>query len=596
MANNPQFPGIQPLQPPLGSVDPPRNYAPPMPVQFRPAVPPQQSQHFIPVAPPHFQSVGRGVTVMNPGLPPHPQQLQFPQPMQHLPSRPSQPAHLPPSSQAIALPTTQPAAPPPPTVQTPSNYAPGFGGLGAPLSSSYTFAPPSYGQPPINFNPIPQYQPVPQMQAPNVPMGGQPRPSSVNQSTAPAAPPQHIGEQSSVSSANVQAISVPPKPMVEAAMDWKEHVSANGRRYYYNKKTKQSTWEKPYDLMTLIERADATTDWKEFTSPDGRKYYYNRVTKQSKWEIPEELKLARERLEKTSIMETQSDTIVKTEASASIPTFVGKMPSGADTSSTAEEAPPSPVPVVPVAAAGNLQSQSTPEALAASIVASSAATNVDDDKTADNSNAVVPITAAANAMVFNTTKEPMDDSSNFPALDVPNSVDKVPAQDEEEAGKDDVKGDKVNGISSEGRMINQEPLTYADKQEAKNAFKSLLESANVGSDWTWDQAMRVIINDRRYGALRTLGERKQVFNEFLGQKKKQETEERRIKQKKAREEFKNMLEESTELTSSTRWRFVFYVTFFLAFKTNQVLVGYNGCFLGVLLFLTHFLDYCSAKQ
>lgn len=27
------------------------------------------------------------------------------------------------------------------------------------------------------------------------------------------------------------------------------------------------------------------------------------------------------------------------------------------------------------------------------------------------------------------------------------------------------------------------------------------------------QAMRVIINDKRYGALKTLGERKQVFNE-----------------------------------------------------------------------------------
>jgi pre-mRNA-processing factor 40 len=27
------------------------------------------------------------------------------------------------------------------------------------------------------------------------------------------------------------------------------------------------------------------------------------------------------------------------------------------------------------------------------------------------------------------------------------------------------------------------------------------------------QAMRVIINDKRYGALKTLGERKQAFNE-----------------------------------------------------------------------------------
>lgn len=107
--------------------------------------------------------------------------------------------------------------------------------------------------------------------------------------------------------------------------------------------------------------------------------------------------------------------------------------------------------------------------------------------------------------------------------------------------------------------------------------------------------MRVIINDKRYGALKTLGERKQAFNEvslwvnfrykihiismflnamtirpfssqvpieityvidlivhqifllllqYLGQRKKQEAEERRIKQKKAKEDFTRMLEVS----------------------------------------------------
>lgn len=100
--------------------------------------------------------------------------------------------------------------------------------------------------------------------------------------------------------------------------------------------------------------------------------------------------------------------------------------------------------------------------------------------------------------------------------------------------------------------------------------------------------MRVIINDKRYGALKTLGERKQVFNEvgiegplnfffrggctislafikcryielcsvpsisafmlqFLGEKKKREIEERRNKQKKAREDFTKMLEVSYSL-------------------------------------------------
>ncbi|XP_039058403.1 transcription elongation regulator 1-like [Hibiscus syriacus] len=35
--------------------------------------------------------------------------------------------------------------------------------------------------------------------------------------------------------------------------DWQEHTSADGRRYYYNKKTRQSSWEKPLELMTPIE-------------------------------------------------------------------------------------------------------------------------------------------------------------------------------------------------------------------------------------------------------------------------------------------------------------------------------------------------------
>jgi pre-mRNA-processing factor 40 len=95
-----------------------------------------------------------------------------------------------------------------------------------------------------------------------------------------------------------------------------------------------------------------------------------------------------------------------------------------------------------------------------------------------------------------------------------------------------------------------------------------LESVRVESDWTWEQAMRVIINDKRYGALKTLGERKQAFNEYLAQRKKQETEEKRLKQKKAREEFLVMLEESKELTSTMRWRFI-YLLNMLCKKLHQ---------------------------
>ncbi|CAK7330309.1 unnamed protein product [Dovyalis caffra] len=196
--------GQKPLQPPLvGSMDP-RNFVPPppMPVQFRPVVP-VQPQQFLPVSSPRFQPIGRGVTVMNAGLPPQTPQPQFPHSMRQLPARPNQPNHGPPPPQAMPLPNAQPnrhvmsGSPlPPPNIQTPNNYMPGLGGPGVPLSSSYTFAPSSSGQPPVTFNTVTQYQPMPQMHALAIPTGGQPALSSMNQNTAPVMPIQHNGEQS----------------------------------------------------------------------------------------------------------------------------------------------------------------------------------------------------------------------------------------------------------------------------------------------------------------------------------------------------------------------------------------------------------------
>ncbi|KAL2928751.1 putative zinc metallopeptidase EGY3 chloroplastic [Bienertia sinuspersici] len=83
---------------------------------------------------------------------------------------------------------------------------------------------------------------------------------------------------------------------------------------------------------------------------------------------------------------------------------------------------------------------------------------------------------------------------------------------QEEGNKSIVVAGKKNVTASEEKTIENETV-YASKQEAKDAFKALFESANAESVWTWEQAMRLIINDKRYAALRSLGERKQAFNE-----------------------------------------------------------------------------------
>ena len=57
-------------------------------------------------------------------------------------------------------------------------------------------------------------------------------------------------------------------------------------------------------------------------------------------------------------------------------------------------------------------------------------------------------------------------------------------------------------------------MEYATKEEAKEAFKEMLQEHDVPADATWDAIMRTIISDVRYSALKNLGEKKAAFNEY----------------------------------------------------------------------------------
>ncbi|CAK9144981.1 unnamed protein product [Ilex paraguariensis] len=306
-------------------------------------------------------------------------------------------------------------------------------------------------------------------------------------------------------------------------------------------------------------RADASTDWREITSPDGRKYYYNRVTRQSKWTIPDELKLAREQVKMEPFKGTLEVKDVNSHApSSSISLFgVNKLSPNVDTSpSSSHGVVSSPIPVAPVVSvvspqpmvtSGSVASPVEPSSVTANAIGAQTPLEIAPPTAASSGNTEISVTSINNVLTL------MSPSDNVSVSDVVTAVDGVVVGNMEETKTGVGIAGKTNISASEEKTVDQESLVYENKQDAKNAFKSLLESANVGSDWTWDQAMRAIINDRRYGALRSLGERKQAFNEFLGQKKKQEAEERRAKHKKAREDFKKMLEESKELAPSTRW-------------------------------------------
>ncbi|KAF9601475.1 hypothetical protein IFM89_020242, partial [Coptis chinensis] len=491
MASNSQPPGAQPFWPPIGgSAGPPQNFAPPMSMQFQVPFPQQQANPFNMAASQHFRPVGPGSSASNMGL--HAgqnQQQHYPQMMQQLPPRSGQQSLGPPSSQAVPPPFVHPNRPltsipsqPLQNTQHLNNHMSSVGGMGTPLSSSYTFA---YSHPQNGITTSSQYQPMSHMPAPVTSLSGQTSVSSGSQTAAVA--PQQSSQQPSVTSATALATNLQPRPTTQSSADWIEHTSADGKRYYYNKRSKLSSWEKPLELMSPIERADASTDWKEVTSPDGRRYYYNKVTRQSTWSIPDEMKLAREQVERGDTQLWQPEIPVTSQ----VPVSVTVSPE--ETSpilSSAISAVSSPVPVVPVAAVVDpLQ------------VVTSGQPSIP----------IVPSSVSGNDIGAKSPWTILEDVSLQEAEKFGNGVS---LQDLEEVKKSMAVAGKVNVTALEEKAVEAEPLTYATKQEAKDAFKALLESANVESDWNWEQAMRVIINDKRYGALRTLGERKQTFTEI----------------------------------------------------------------------------------
>ncbi|GLT41219.1 hypothetical protein SLA2020_153000 [Shorea laevis] len=534
--NNPPASGA-PLQwPPAGGTLGPQSFSSSLPGQFRPVVQAQPGQPYVPAASQPFRPLNVGMPAVQG------QHLQYSQPMQQFPPRPGQPGVVTPSSQNIAAPYAQPNWPLTPAAPQSQLNAPplnshvaGLGASGMPVSSSYTFVPSSYGQQQNTVNVPTQFQQASEVHAPVAPVAGQPWLFSGNQSGQ-----QPPAASSTDLAANISSLS-------QQSSDWQEHASSDGRRYYYNKKTRQSSWEKPHELMTPIERADASTVWKEFTTPEGRKYYYNKATKQSKWTIPEELKLAREQAQMASIQGTLTEIGMTSPAPD---------PAASATAVSSTETPTTAIPVSSNTSLASSPTSVTPVSNPSPTIAQSAAASASGVQ--PSVLGVTPPAAVAGspsvvATSVNAGLTVVSGFENIASHDAAHLVDGAAVDDIEEAKKGMTAAGNVNVNPVEEKTSDNEPLAYANKLEAKNAFKALLESVNVQSDWTWEQTMREIINDKRYGALRTIGERKQAFNEYLGQRKKLEAEERRMRQKKAREEFMKMLEECKELTSSMRW-------------------------------------------
>lgn len=85
-------------------------------------------------------------------------------------------------------------------------------------------------------------------------------------------------------------------------------------------------------------------------------------------------------------------------------------------------------------------------------------------------------------------------------------------------------------------------------------LRALLREKSVSSSSSWENAIKLMEPDPRFESVRSLPNRKFIFNEYKQQKAKEEKEEQRLKAKKAKEELEYFLNTDPRVTSSMRYR------------------------------------------
>uniref|UniRef100_A0A8C5HWR7 Pre-mRNA-processing factor 40 homolog A n=1 Tax=Gouania willdenowi TaxID=441366 RepID=A0A8C5HWR7_GOUWI len=255
--------------------------------------------------------------------------------------------------------------------------------------------------------------------------------------------------------------------------------------------------------------------WTEHKSLDSKTYYYNTETKQSTWEKPDELKSpAEQMLSKCPWKEYKSDT--------GKPYFYN--------SQTKESRWTKPKELEDVEGENGTTRSTAPETIAAPAVQTENTMTMAAVIEVETP-AAVPEEHLSQPAVQNAFYNPSCEVTDMLCVAISTEV-----------------------VKEERPELQKKTYKWNTKEEAKQAFKELLKEKGVSSNSSWEQAMKMIINDPRYSALPKLSEKKQAFNAYKVQTEKEEKEEARIKYKESKETFQRFLENHEKMTSTTRYK------------------------------------------
>lgn len=105
-----------------------------------------------------------------------------------------------------------------------------------------------------------------------------------------------------------------------------------------------------------------------------------------------------------------------------------------------------------------------------------------------------------------------------------------------------------------GAMAKTDEPDFASADQAKEAFFKLLRKHNIKYDTPWTDALRIVVKERDYRAIKDSRERKRAFEDYCVEQKEEERNKEKERREKLREEFRAMLKTHEEIKHYTRWR------------------------------------------
>lgn len=344
-----------------------------------------------------------------------------------------------------------------------------------------------------------------------------------------------------------------------SSIEWKEHVNTDGRKFYYNIVTKESTWQKPDDLKTPEE---LLCEWTEYINKEGKAYYYNSKTKKSQWEKPKDYI---EMIEKKK-MQQQVTIQGQVKLNNQINTNITLDQFGVITSNFQGQIPQ--------------LSQITPNI--------SVPGSINPNSSMPNSLISQKLSQLSE---YDIKLKEIEEKKKMTALE----IEKLPKEDIDQLFKDML---RKSGVTSTWKWEDCERVLYSEevwkavktfsekrnlfneyirefknrereemrlkREKLKVKFRQMLEEdSSLTSDTKFGKIIMKFCHDERWRAIDER-EREELYQDYMDDLEKRENEEKRIIKEKKILIFRKMLEDK-KLPSTTKWREII-----LNFKDDQI--------------------------